>query len=218
MGVILVIFILEGTMHVSKDLFMMVLMGRVRELARYFNNFQEIPSWPILFFGLSDVMIFMISFGSVGFIKNRLCLACFKCPWNGLEVWGILDANSGPISAKYWQNLSALVFGSLIKFAPTCVWLNVLRPPFCTLLAKLGRMIYDDEVGLKEKPEETRYIKRLHQIYAIIRNCRLGSCRSWTPEGSMLLRLRRLLQLEIHLLKQRSHYKKLLPWIIGSAT
>ena len=43
--------------------------------------------------------------------------------------------------------------------------LNVLRPPFCTLTT-LGyteymRMIDEDEVGLKEKPEDTRYIKNI---------------------------------------------------------
>ena len=52
----------------------------------------------------------------------------------------------------------------------------------------------DDEVGLKEKPEDTRYIKRLYQnetrstrsvgklFYAIIGNCRLEE---WA--GSSLL-------------------------------
>ena len=72
--------------------------------------------------------------------------------------------------------------------------LNVLRPPFCT--PTLGwtrsmRIIDDDEVGLNEKPEDTRYITtntwkcdrstesvvKLNImesiLYAIIGNCRL---------------------------------------------
>ena len=39
--------------------------------------------------------------------------------------------------------------------------LNVLWPPFCTLTTHSMRMIDEDEVGLKEKPEDTRCIEKI---------------------------------------------------------
>ena len=43
--------------------------------------------------------------------------------------------------------------------------LNVLPLPFCTLILgeTVSKRMIDDKVGLKEKPENTSYIKRLHQ-------------------------------------------------------
>ena len=52
-----------------------------------------------------------------------------------------------------------------------CSLLNVLRSPFCTLtFGQTGSMkiIDEDEVGLKEKTEHTRYIKEIEMDSTLV--------------------------------------------------